>query len=724
MATPKNVIAAAAVVLKSHGAMEVVKEINRVNKELRNMKQDAKRASSAMGALGRASKRAGKFAGGVGRVALGNIGAGVFGGGVGGLMQSARHGGMSAIALMVKEATEAEATMIRLGAIFKDNARIAVNWASDVANSLERTTHGVANTETTFMGFFKGLEFGAETAEGFARALTKLNYDFAAFTKQTDDESMRRFIAALAGSPEVLDQWGIDIKQQSLDKKMVGMGMRTTADGASEQEKAVGRIKIILDSMSEAQLNAIGAAERMSGSLSQQYARMLAQMKELAAVAGHEFMPAFQAVVRTLKEFFIMLRKNVDWSEVLKALEERFSSLVDAVKDMRSAIGTGDWENVFKALEDGFGKVVERMANPLVDAMAKSMLELPGRLVATSESAVSGGVSGAFSAADEAHTKFWLSLFDSIEGVDSFDRAKKTGNDWRRAGVGTALDRAYVEPLAATYDAHYGSRGPSKPGSQAGMGMGWGTPIGSMKRAPGEIDADIARARELLGKLKDEAKAIAAEELQKELDAAESKAWKNIVSGEMDAAMSGDRAFNLQTAQEELRLWHLRTKAVEANTAAERRNAWEEMQAIGKSRKAKEDDIQLSKDQAEAKKKEEDRVKSLYTSEIQSALAQDRVFNVQRVVNSENMRKATMLAAGQMRRTGGIDRALWNNIVSMNNRFKPQAAMMDWHKVGATTSGRAAAMGVGANAGLLGENKKHTKLLRKIERKTGTKVAP
>ena len=720
MATPKNVIAAAAVVLKSHGAMEVVKEINRVNKELRNMKQDAKRASSAMGALGRASKRAGKFAGGVGRVALGNIGAGFFGSGVGGLLSSARHGGMSAIALMVKEATEAEATMIRLGAIFKDNARVAVTWARDVANSLERTTHGVANTETTFMGFFKGLEFGSDTAQAFARALTKLNYDFAAFTKQTDDESMRRFIAALAGSPEVLDQWGIDIKQQSLDKKMVGMGMRTTADGAKEQEKAVGRIKIILDSMSEAQLNAIGAAERMSGSLSQQYARMLAQMKELAAVAGHEFMPAFQAIVRTLKEFFIMLRKNVDWADVVKKLEVRFSSLVEAVTDMRMALGKGDWEEVFDALEDGFGKVVERMANTLVDALAKAVWTGITRLDQAAYEGVSGGLSGWFGAADEAHTKFWISVFDAIEGVDSFEAAKKNKKDWTRAGIASSGKMAYVDPVASVYQ----TSGPSKPGSQAGMGMGWGTPLGKMKGAPGEIDADIAALKQKLKEITEEAKRIANAERIEELRAEESKAWKKIIAAEMDAAMSGGRAFNLQWAQDELRLWHLRTKAVEANTAAERRNAWEAMQAIARRRKAKEDEIQLSEDQAKANKKEEERMQALYTSEIQSALAQDRVFNVQRVVNSENMRKATMLAAGQMRRTGGIDRALWNNIVSMNNRFKPQAAMMDWHKVGATTSGRAAAMGVGANAGLLGENKKHTKLLRKIERKTGTKVAP
>ena len=45
------------------------------------------------------------------------------------------------------------------------------------------------------------------------------------------------------------------------------------------------------------------------------------------------------------------------------------------------------------------------------------------------------------------------------------------------------------------------------------------------------------------------------------------------------------------------------------------------------------------------------------------------------------------------------------------NSLQAATGMMDWHKGGATTSGRAAAMGGGANAGLLGENKKHTKLL-------------
>ena len=747
MATSKNVIAAAAVVLRSEGAMEVVREINRVNKELNEMKRDANRAASAMKTLGRAGKGVARWGGGVARSAAGNMVAM----GTGAAMGAIRSGGMSALGLMIKEASEAEATMTRLDMVFRKNAASAKAWAVAVAGGLERTEHGVANTETTFMGLFKGLKFGDKVSMKMSRAMTRMNYDFAAFTKQTDEEAMRRFIAALAGSPEVLDQWGINIKQGALDIELLNMGMRDTANGAGEQEKALARVKIIMDAMSDSQLNAVGAATRMSGSLGQQYTRMVAQMKQTAAVAGTAFMPAFQTVVGLLKDFFTLLRDNTDWGEVFTAFKERFSFLVDAANDLKLAFETQDWEEVFATLEHHFFIVADRMAEMFVEAMlratirlapiiGKSLLHFPVSIPKAllmgfdSATARSGGLPGA--PAGEGILHRMDAGIASFGGLGALITTDKAWDEAAAGEFGAAADRGATILVA-------GGRvlpdPPTTGGASArtialrnkanrrklGTNESWGRIMGGRGGGPdaGGAARDMAGAK---GVLK-EAAAAANEETRKQIlkdwNEAQKKLWKTIVLNEMEQAMSEGRGYDLQAAREELRLTNLKTRAIEAQTEAVWRNAWEEMQAIGKRRKAKKDDIKLAEERASALKKENERVHGLYASEIESALSEERVFNVHRVVNAENLRKSTMLAAGQMRRTGGIDRALWNNMVSMNNRFKPQAAMWDLNKVGATTSGRAAAMGVGAGAGLLSENKKHTKLLRKIERKAGIKVA-
>lgn len=703
MATSKNVIAAAAVVLRSEGAMEVVREINRVNKELNEMKRDANRAASAMKMLGRAGKSVARWGGGVARSAAGNMVAM----GTGAAMGAIRSGGMSALGLMIKEASEAEATMTRLDMVFRKNAASAKAWAVAVAGGLERTEHGVANTETTFMGLFKGLKFGDKVSMKLSRAMTRMNYDFAAFTKQTDEEAMRRFIAALAGSPEVLDQWGINIKQGALDIELLNMGMRDTANGAGEQEKALARVKIIMDAMSESQLNAVGAATRMSGSLGQQYTRMVAQMKQTAAVAGTAFMPAFQAVVGLLKDFFSMLKDNTDWGEVFTAFKEKFSFLVDAAKDLKLAFETQDWGEVFETLEHHFFIVAERMAEVFFEAMIKAAWKMKAPIGKAMVAAVTTPLKGwIIGGSDAVISEFG---FDT-KGNNPFREA----NNYMFGGEKYSADRIRRRNKANL--------------RHLGTNASWGRIMGGTGGGPdaGGAARDMAGAKSVLKDAAVSANEETRKQILKDWNDAQRKLWKTIVTNEMEQAMAGGRGFDLRAAQEELRLTNLKTRAVEGQTAAIRRNAWEEMQAIAKGRQAKKDEIKLAEEKAKAREKENERVQGLYASEIEAALSEERVFNVQRVVNSENLRKATMLAAGQMRRTGGIDRALWNNIVSMNNRFKPQAAtgMMDWHKVGATTSGRAAAMGVGANAGLLGENKKHTKLLRKIERKTGTKVAP
>ena len=46
--------------------------------------------------------------------------------------------------------------------------------------------------------------------------LQKLSLDLASFFGIADENAQKRMLAALAGSPEVLDQFGINLKQQEL----------------------------------------------------------------------------------------------------------------------------------------------------------------------------------------------------------------------------------------------------------------------------------------------------------------------------------------------------------------------------------------------------------------------------------------------------------------------------------------------------------------------------
>src|SRR5690606_31067061 len=105
-----------------------------------------------------------------------------------------------------------------------------------------------------------GLGFGAEQSRKFSQQLAQLALDFASFNNMSDAEAQQRFISALSGSSEVLDMFGVNIKQAALEQELLQQGVKKAWTEVSEQEKAVARLSIIMRSMTDQ--GAVGDAVR------------------------------------------------------------------------------------------------------------------------------------------------------------------------------------------------------------------------------------------------------------------------------------------------------------------------------------------------------------------------------------------------------------------------------------------------------------------------------
>ncbi len=230
---------------------------------------------------------------GMGRGGIGGMAAGM-GLGMGGM------GAGAAIASSLTEFGKLESALARAQMLFRENTTSAVDFSQSLAEGLGRSRRQILDTHSTFQTLFVGLDFGEKHATTFSRAMTDLALNFAAFTNESDDSAVRRFIAALAGSPEVLDQFGIDIKQASLDLKLLEMGLKDTANGASEHAKTLARVAIIYDQMKAT--GAIDAIIEKNDTWSEGMKRLNAQIEELRISAGSALAGTMKGVVDELTE--------------------------------------------------------------------------------------------------------------------------------------------------------------------------------------------------------------------------------------------------------------------------------------------------------------------------------------------------------------------------------------------------------------------------------------
>jgi TP901 family phage tail tape measure protein len=190
----------------------------------------------------------------------------------------------------VKLASDAAESTNKFNAVFKDQAKVAGEWASQIANSVGRSKTEIQDALSAFQGFFVGLGFGSDKAREMSQQIESLTLDFASFHNLTDEEAMQRFISALSGSSETLDKFGVNTKQAALEAELFRMGVKKSWTEVTEQEKAVARLNIIMQSMTAQ--GAVGDAVKTAGSFANRMKALRARIKDTGIEIGTILLPA------------------------------------------------------------------------------------------------------------------------------------------------------------------------------------------------------------------------------------------------------------------------------------------------------------------------------------------------------------------------------------------------------------------------------------------------
>jgi len=199
------------------------------------------------------------------------------------------------LAFATKAASDAAETVNKFGAVFKDQAGAAGEFADQLAQDLGRSKYEIRDAMAAFQAFFVGMDFDPGRAREMSQQLESLAIDFGSFYNVSDTEAMERFISAMSGSSEVLDKFGINIKQAALETELLRMGVNKAWSEVSEAEKVQARFNIILRTMTDQ--GAVGDAAKTAGSFANQMKALQATIKDGAVAIGNSLLPVLTPLV-------------------------------------------------------------------------------------------------------------------------------------------------------------------------------------------------------------------------------------------------------------------------------------------------------------------------------------------------------------------------------------------------------------------------------------------
>jgi|GEM_PF-4750867 len=208
----------------------------------------------------------------VGKVALG---LGVRLGALGGAMAYSLRG-------PIKAAADFEETLSKFEAVFKTQARETGDWAKALSKGIGRSETDTMDFLASFQDIFVPMGFAREEATKLSKVVAQLGYDLASFGNRNDAETMQRILGGLIGNHENLRAFGVSIMESSLNAELMAMGLAKGTKQATEQQKVLARLRILLRGTSDAH----GDAARTVDSFTNSVKALVAKFGDLKIAVG------------------------------------------------------------------------------------------------------------------------------------------------------------------------------------------------------------------------------------------------------------------------------------------------------------------------------------------------------------------------------------------------------------------------------------------------------
>lgn len=208
-------------------------------------------------------------------------------------------GGIAGLAL--RESAAAGEIASQFTTVFKEQASAADLWADSFSAAVGRNKTDIMAYMAGLQDTFVPLGFARDEGRELSQVMTQLGVDLGSFKDMDAGEAIERLTGALIGNHENVRKFGVIITEATLNEQLMKMGIEGGTKAASEQQKVMARLQMILEGTTDAQ----GDAARTSDSAANQFRALYGEVRALAQSLGDALMPAAMKFVEVVKPIIV-----------------------------------------------------------------------------------------------------------------------------------------------------------------------------------------------------------------------------------------------------------------------------------------------------------------------------------------------------------------------------------------------------------------------------------
>lgn len=237
-------------------------------------------------------------------------------------------------------------------AVFAELEGDAAKWSRSFAHEIGRAVVDVKNIMSRFQDTLVPVGFDRSMATATSKTLSRLSTDLSASENITQTEAADRIVSGMVGNHEALRRFGVIITENSLKAQLMKMGIEGGTKAATEQQKVIARLNILLEGTRDAQ----GTAARAAGAFAMESQALHGVVQGLAASFGDVFTPSLARGSKFLRE--MISDANVamgDTATLGESLARSFENVLDRLEPLRNdaiAIFEGIWKNTERLMSN------------------------------------------------------------------------------------------------------------------------------------------------------------------------------------------------------------------------------------------------------------------------------------------------------------------------------------------------------------------------------------
>lgn len=210
-----------------------------------------------------------------------------------------------------------------------------VDALTTFGNEVGRSRFELESMASTLQDTFVPLGFARGEASKLSVEMTKLAVDVASFNNASDVETMQAFQSALVGNHETVRRFGIIITEATLNQELMRMGIEKGTKAATEQQKVMARMNLIMNGVTDAQ----GDAARTADSFANQLKAAKSSTQELSNAIGVALMPMATTLLTTFNEMTVsILNAGIAMGIFAAEPKKKLELVTDEINQIKRAL--------------------------------------------------------------------------------------------------------------------------------------------------------------------------------------------------------------------------------------------------------------------------------------------------------------------------------------------------------------------------------------------------